>query len=80
MTETLLKTTQTATAPNQIEACLGGTCDCSNASACSFTRCKNCDNPIGENGKTLVDHSCEEHETCPDCDGPLNDRRIYGAL
>ncbi len=63
-----------------IESCLSGSCGCRNAGACSFKRCKNCDYPIGADGKTLVDHSCDDHNICPDCGGPLNERQIYGAL
>jgi len=62
--------------------CIKGKCGCANAAACDFARCKNCDWPIDANGKTLVDHSCEEWDTCQECGGPIteNMRRIYGAL
>lgn len=60
--------------------CLNGTCDCQDAAVCKFKRCANCDYPVSDGGKTLVDHSCEEYDTCYLCDGPLNDRRIYGSL
>lgn len=59
--------------------CISGKCPCLRAAECAFARCKNCDN-IVEDGKTLVDHSCDDHNTCPDCGGPLNERQIYGAL
>lgn len=43
-------------------------------------RCANCDNPIDAQGKTIVDHACEDHDICPDCRGPLDQRRVYGLL
>lgn len=63
----------------KVSDCLSGRCDCKNAAACKFTRCKNCDYPI-DSGKTLVDHRCDDYETCPDCGGPLNEHLIYGSL
>lgn len=60
--------------------CISGKCECANAEKCVFRRCSNCDHPMDQTGKTLVDHSCSEHDTCPECGGPLNDRMIYGAL
>jgi hypothetical protein len=65
-----------------ITDCIFGKCNCPSAEQCKFTRCGNCDFPINDQGKTLVDHGCEEErlEVCPDCGGPLNDRHVYGAL
>lgn len=62
--------------------CINGKCDCAKAANCSFARCKNCDWPVDQHGKTVVDHSCDEWETCPECGGPATDnmRRVYGAL
>lgn len=66
--------------PATVADCIFGKCGCADASVCKFARCNNCDNVVGAYKKTLVDHSCEEWETCPDCGGPLNERRVYGAL
>jgi hypothetical protein len=64
-----------------VSDCLKGKCECASAAECKFARCDNCDYPKDHvTGKTLVDHRCRDHEICPDCDGPLNDQRIYGAL
>lgn len=63
-----------------VEHCILGKCSCPSAAECKFTRCKNCDNIMSADGKTLVDHSCDEWDTCPDCGGPLNERHVYGAL
>ena len=60
--------------------CIEGKCGCADATACKFVRCKNCDGIMDAAGKTLVDHSCEEWDICPDCGGPLNESRVYGAL
>lgn len=67
-------------ASTKVGDCLKGKCVCNSASECRFKRCGNCDYPTTEEGKTLVDHSCRDYETCPVCDGPLNDNRIYGSL
>lgn len=64
--------------PN-VSDCLNGRCNCRSSAECKFTRCKNCDNPV-DDGKTLIDHQCDEFETCPDCGGPLNENRVYGSL
>jgi hypothetical protein len=64
-----------------VSLCLNGKCDCESASKCKFTRCDNCDYPIDSiTHKSLVDHYCEDHNICPMCDGPLNERRINGPL
>src|SRR5690348_4584036 len=39
----------------QLELCLTGECDCASAAQCKFARCKNCDDPVSADGKTLVD-------------------------
>ena len=62
-----------------VAECLTGWCPCENAGECKFERCENCDYPVRD-GKTLVDHACEERDWCPSCGGPLNDRRINGPL
>lgn len=79
---TLVKDGNVVTLPATVTDCIFGKCDCRSAAVCKFTRCKNCDWPIGDDGKTLVDHGGQdEHlEVCPDCGGPLNERRVYGAL
>lgn len=66
----------------KVSDCISGECDCSRSEDCNFRRCKNCDHQIDADGKTLVDHGCEEEkqQVCPDCGGPLNDNLIYGAL
>jgi hypothetical protein len=64
----------------KVAHCLSGECVCRDASECRFKRCGNCDYPVSGDGKTLVDHVCDDHDICPDCDGPLNDQRIYGSL
>ncbi len=66
----------------KVSQCLSGECKCQGGAEdpCRFKRCSNCDYPVSEDGKTLVDHSCEEWDVCPECGGPLNDRRIYGSL
>lgn len=65
----------------KVRECLKGQCCCANAAQCKYARCSNCDWPVDrESRKTLVDHSCDEYDTCPVCDGPLNERRIYGSL
>lgn len=63
-----------------LEDCIFGKCGCASAEACRFWRCENCDNVVDSGGRTLVDHYCEEYDVCPDCGGPLNERRVYGAL
>ena len=35
---------------------------------------------VDAQGKTIVDHACEDHDICPDCRGPLDQRRVYGLL
>jgi len=67
-------------AATKVSDCLNGKCACKSASECRFKRCSNCDYPTTEDGKTLVDHSCDDLDCCPFCAGPLNDRRIYGSL
>lgn len=65
----------------KVSDCLSGKCACENAGKCKFARCDNCDYPKDRaTGKTLVDHGCDEYDVCPDCDGPLNERRVYGSL
>lgn len=65
----------------KVSDCLSGKCGCENAGNCRFARCDNCDYPKDRTtGKTLVDHGCDEYDVCPDCDGPLNERRVYGSL
>lgn len=65
----------------KVSTCLNGKCGCVNAEVCKFARCNNCDYPIDRaTGKSLVDHGCDEYDVCPDCDGPLNERRVYGSL
>ena len=60
--------------------CLTGKCGCESAAKCKFARCDNCDYPIDRATRmTLVDHWCEEHDVCPTCDGPLNERRVNGS-
>lgn len=66
--------------PATPEDCIFGKCGCRSATECKFARCKNCDYIIDAEGKTMVDHSCDDHDICPDCGGPLNERHIYGAL
>ena len=67
-------------APATAADCIFGKCGCRSAAVCKFKRCGNCDWPINANGRTLVDHSCEDWDICPECGGPLNERRVYGAL
>ena len=65
----------------KVSTCLNGKCGCDSASACKFARCDNCDYPVDRaTRKTLVDHWCDDHDICPTCDGPLNDRRVNGSL
>lgn len=66
----------------KVSRCLSGECSCKSAKECKFLRCYNCDFPVGQDDKTLVDHWCETEklEVCPDCGGPLNDHKIYGGL
>lgn len=65
----------------KVRECLKGKCACVNAEQCKFARCDNCDYPKDRvTGKTLVDHGCDEYDVCPTCDGPLNERRVYGSL
>lgn len=77
---TLVKDGVAIPLPATPEDCIFGKCGCRRAAECKFDRCKNCDFIVDAEGKTLVDHSCDEHETCPDCGGPLNERRVYGSL
>ena len=64
----------------KVRECLKGKCRCANASECKYARCNNCDYPVDRvTGRTLVDHSCNDYDTCPTCCGPLNERRIYGS-
>lgn len=56
------------------EDCLSGQCDCNGADNCKFTRCKNCDLPVMQDGKAfpLVDywHYAQYHKfECPICGG-----------
>lgn len=66
----------------KVSDCLKGKCGCEGGAEdpCKFKRCSNCDYPISDDGKTLVDHASEDHDICPYCDGPLSERRIYGSL
>lgn len=67
----------------KVSECLTGKCGCEGGAEdpCKFKRCGNCDYPVDpRTGKTLVDHVCDDHDICPDCAGPLNDRRVYGSL
>ena len=71
----------TASISDMTAACLTGKCNCESANSCKLARCNNCDYPIDRKSRqTLVDHWSDESEVCPDCNGPLNDKRIYGAL
>lgn len=55
----------------RLKLCLSGTCDCSGAAACAFRRCRNCDLPVGDDGRTLTDWcgsgEVYEDRICPDC-------------
>ena len=65
----------------KVRECLKGACRCDNASTCKYARCSNCDYPVDRATRmTLVDHGCEDHDCCPFCGGPLNERRVYGSL
>jgi hypothetical protein len=66
--------------PETIERCVWGKCACASAAACAFPRCDNCDRPVDAAGRTVIDHSCDEWDTCPDCGGPLVDHHVYGVL
>lgn len=60
----------------QLELCLTGKCDCASASKCKFKRCKNCDLPVDDTGKTITDWcgygEVYEERICPDCSAVMS--------
>lgn len=62
-----------------VEKCAGAGrsgCWCRSAASCLFHRCKNCDMPVDETGKALLDDFYADGidrnaGPCPYCNGPM---------